>query len=149
MMTFKMASYTLAFLFGGILATQYQPGLEYADIITNEPSAENPENLAPAMDSVEMVGKKLFLNKCASCHNRNMKDALTGPALSGVEARWSEYPKEDLYRFVRNSQKMIAEGHPQALEIWEVYKPTIMNNFKLTDKEIDAILTFVEYQSNR
>ena len=149
MMTFKMASYTLAFLIGGILATQNQPGLEYADIITNEPSAENPENLPPAMDSLEMMGKKLFVNNCAACHNRNMKDALTGPALSGVEARWSEYPKNDLYRFIRNSQKMIAEGHPRALEVWETNKPRVMLNFHLTDKEIDAILTFVEYQSNR
>ena len=30
-------------------------------------------------------GKELFRGKCATCHNKNMKQDLTGPALGGVE----------------------------------------------------------------
>ncbi len=29
------------------------------------------------------VGKNLFKNNCAACHNKSMKDDMTGPALSG------------------------------------------------------------------
>ncbi|HMT00593.1 MAG TPA: c-type cytochrome, partial [Saprospiraceae bacterium] len=32
------------------------------------------------------AGKTLFTANCAACHAKNMKSALTGPALGGVEA---------------------------------------------------------------
>lgn len=90
-------------------------------------------------------GKTLFRNYCATCHNKNMKDDLTGPALGGVEERWADYPQEDLYKWIRQSQAMINEGHPRAVELWEEWKPTVMNNFlNLSDSEIDNILAYVE-----
>ncbi len=90
-------------------------------------------------------GKTLFRNYCATCHNKNMVDDLTGPALGGVEERWADYPEEDLYKWIRQSQAMIAEGHPRAVELWEEWKPTVMNNFlNLSDQEIDNILAYVE-----
>ena len=52
-------------------------------------------------------GKTLFRNYCATCHNRNMVDDLTGPALGGTQERWSDYPQEDLYSWIRNSQALI------------------------------------------
>ena len=55
------------------------------------------------------AGKALFKTNCASCHNRNMKDDLTGPALGGVEERWADYDREDLYKWINNSQAMIAQ----------------------------------------
>lgn len=89
-------------------------------------------------------GKTLFRNYCATCHNRNMKDKLTGPALGGTEERWADYPREDLYRWIRQSQSMISEGHPRAVELWDEWKPTVMNNFlNLSDQEIDNILAYV------
>ncbi len=90
------------------------------------------------------AGKSLFRNKCASCHNRNMKDDLTGPALGGVEERWADYPREDLYNWINNSQKMIADGHPRATELWSEWGPTIMNNFNLTTAEMDNILAYID-----
>jgi len=60
-------------------------------------------------------GKTLFRNYCATCHAKDMKTDLTGPALSGTEDRWADYPREDLYGWIRNSQAMIAAGHPRAL----------------------------------
>ena len=90
------------------------------------------------------VGKTLFLNQCASCHNKNMKDDLTGPALAGVEERWAAYPPEDLYSWIRNSQAMIAAGHPRAVELWAKYKPTVMNSFTtLTDDDIASLLLYI------
>jgi cytochrome c2 len=90
-------------------------------------------------------GKAIFRQNCAACHNKNMRDHLTGPALGGVQERWGEYPKEDLYSFIKNSQSMIDAGHPMAVAIWEEWQPTIMNTFsELTDEEIDAVLLYIE-----
>lgn len=91
------------------------------------------------------VGKDLFKNNCAACHNKNMKDALTGPALGGVQERWASYPKTDLYNWIRNSQAMIKAGHPKAVELWNQFKPTVMTAFpNLKDDEIEGILLYVD-----
>jgi mono/diheme cytochrome c family protein len=90
------------------------------------------------------AGKELFIANCASCHNKNMKDDLTGPALAGTEERWSAYPRADLYAWIRNSQALIAKGHPRAVELWNKWKPTLMNNFPgLTDEQIESIILYI------
>jgi len=90
------------------------------------------------------AGKTLFRNQCATCHNRDMKSNLTGPALGGVEERWAAYPQEDLYTWIRNSQAMISAGHPRAVELWNQWKPTVMSNFlNLTDDEIANLLAYI------
>lgn len=95
------------------------------------------------------AGKSLFRAQCGVCHSPNMKTDATGPALGGYEERWADYPEEDLYRWIRNSQAMIAEGHPKAVELWEQWKPTVMTNFlNLTDQEIANILGYVDQVVN-
>ncbi len=91
------------------------------------------------------AGKTLFRNNCASCHNKDMKSKMTGPALGGFQDRWADFPKEDLYSWVRNSQAMISAGHPRATELWNEWKPTVMNNFpNLTDADIDNVLAYID-----
>jgi cytochrome c2 len=91
------------------------------------------------------AGKEIFTNNCASCHNKNMKDPLTGPALGGVEARWAKFPRKDLYSWIRNSQALIASGHPRAVEVWNQWKPTQMQNFTgLTDEQIESMLLYID-----
>ncbi len=93
------------------------------------------------------AGKTLFKNQCAACHNRNMKDDLTGPALGGVEERWADYPREDLYAWIRNSQALISQGHPKAVELWNAWKPVVMNPFpNLSDQDIENILAYIHYE---
>ncbi|MBP7183878.1 MAG: c-type cytochrome [Saprospiraceae bacterium] len=90
-------------------------------------------------------GETLFKGNCAACHNKNMKDKLTGPPLAGVSERWATYPKSDLYNWIRNSQKMISSGHPRATELWNAWKPTVMTNFtNLSDAQIDNILAYID-----
>ena len=90
------------------------------------------------------AGKELFIANCASCHNKNMKDDLTGPALAGTEERWAAFPRKDLYAWIRNSQALIATGHPRANELWAKWKPTLMNNFTgLTDEQIESLLLYI------
>lgn len=103
--------------------------------------------LSQAQEANVDNGKKLFKAKCASCHANNMKSDLTGPALGGVEERWAEYPREDLYSWIRNSQALIGAGHPRAKELWSQWKPVIMNNFlELSDQDMEDLLAYVKYQ---
>src|SRR5690606_32418560 len=96
------------------------------------------------------AGKTIFQTQCGACHNRNMKDNLTGPALGGAEERWSAYPREDLYAWVRNSQSMIASGHPLAVELWNQWKPTVMTNFtSLSDEDIESVFLYISDQFNK
>jgi len=90
-------------------------------------------------------GKNLFKVNCASCHAKDMKSKLTGPALAGFEERWADYPQEDLYAWIRNSQALISTGHPRANELWNEWKPTVMTNFQnLTDDQIANIIGYIQ-----
>ena len=93
------------------------------------------------------AGATIFRGQCASCHNKNMKDNLTGPALGGVEERWADYPREDLYAWIRNSQAMINQGHPRAVALWNEWQPTVMSNFpSLTDADMEALLAYINQE---
>ena len=88
-------------------------------------------------------GKTLFTNNCASCHAKDMKSKLTGPPLAGSPANWDS--QENLYAWVRNSQAVIAKGHPRAVALWNEYKPTVMTSFPaLTDDQIGSIFAYVD-----
>ncbi|MEO6758854.1 MAG: cytochrome c, partial [Saprospiraceae bacterium] len=90
------------------------------------------------------AGRELFIANCASCHNKNMQDKLTGPALGGVEERWAAYPRTDLIEFIRNNRKLIKAGHPQAVAVWKEYKPARMNKFSsLTDENVEDLLAYI------
>jgi len=93
------------------------------------------------------VGKTLFRNNCASCHNKDMKKKMTGPALGGVEERWADFSQEDLYAWIRNSQAMIASGHPRAVEVANEWNNVVMTAFpNLTDDEIGSLLLYINEQ---
>jgi mono/diheme cytochrome c family protein len=95
-------------------------------------------------------GKALFQSQCKTCHNANMKDDMTGPALGGFDSRWASYPKEDLHNWVRNSQALVAAGHPRALELWNKWKPTVMTPFPaFTDEQIESIFLYINDQFNK
>lgn len=89
-------------------------------------------------------GKTLFRTNCAQCHAKNMRSKATGPALGGVEERWADYPIEDLYAWIRNSQKLVAEEHPRAVEVYNEWNKVAMQAFpNLTDENIESILLYV------
>jgi len=86
--------------------------------------------VSPINSEALRLGETLFRDNCATCHARDMRTDITGPALGeGIEA-WKDYPKEDLYNFIRNSQQMIKDKHPRAMQIWEDWEPTIIVMFK-------------------
>lgn len=89
-------------------------------------------------------GKTIFRNYCASCHVKDMKTKGTGPALAGVEERWADYPQEDLYSWIRNSQALIKTGHPRANELWDEYKSVMTAFPQLTDDDVASVLLYID-----
>ena len=90
-------------------------------------------------------GKEVFVNNCASCHAKDMKQKLTGPALGGVEERWTE--KAALYKWIRNSQALIATGYPRAVAVYNENGKAVMTSFpNLKDEDIDNILSYIDKQ---
>ena len=86
-------------------------------------------------------GKTLFQTNCAACHAVNKKS--TGPALAGVEDRWTD--KTKLYAWIKNNAAVLKSGDKYANDLYLEYNKTTMNLFpSLTDKDIDAILGYVK-----
>jgi mono/diheme cytochrome c family protein len=85
-------------------------------------------------------GKTLFQSNCASCHNVLKK--VTGPALMGVEERWSD--KKLLHQWIRNSSSVIASGDPYANNLFKEYNGQVMPAFpSFTDEDVDNILAYI------
>ena len=118
--------------------------LLYVDSVANPGGGDQSQ--AVAVDEAQInQGKELFYVKtCAACHAIDMKTDLIGPALSGVEARWAS--REELFRWIRNSSEMIAEGHEYGTKLFEKYNKVPMLPFPdLTDEEIEALLAYIKY----
>ena len=69
---------------------------------------------------------------------------MTGPALGGVQERWAGYPKEDLYKWIRNSQSMVSAGHPEATKLFQKWKTTMTAFPTLSDEDIENLLGYIE-----
>jgi cytochrome c2 len=83
-------------------------------------------------------GKELFNAQCAACHKLDAK--MTGPALRNIIGK---HDKEWLYKWIHNSQELIKSGDPDAVKLWEEYKPSVMNSFpQLTNGDIDNIIAY-------
>ncbi len=92
----------------------------------------------------DAVGKQLFKNNCASCHNKDMKSDMTGPALGGVRERW-EGREEVLYAWIRNSQAVISEGDEYAVNLFNKWNKSVMTAFPtLTDDEVESLLVYID-----
>jgi len=89
------------------------------------------------------LGQDLFKANCASCHSKNMKVDMTGPALGGVLERWNGDTTK-LYSYIRNwAVYTKTTNDPYAIEL-EKWDASIMPVFpELTDEELDAILTYI------
>ena len=107
-------------------------------IAQEETAAEDVAATESSADPAK--GKALFNSNCAACHALNAKR--TGPALAGVGGK---YEREWLYKWINNSQKMIKEGDPQAVALWEEWQPAVMNSFpQLSTEDIDNILAYTD-----
>lgn len=96
------------------------------------------------------AGEKLFKANCASCHKPDK--VLIGPAMKGAGQRWIDNAdfngvngREWLNRWVRNSQEVIAAGHPYATKIFNDHNKSVMTAFTtLTDDDIANVLAYAD-----
>ena len=113
---------------------------------TAEPGASIDSTvLVEEMSESAKLGKGLFKSNCASCHDKKMTTDLTGPALKGVKERWENYPKEDLYNWIRNSAKLIEARHPRAVEVAREWNNSLMNSMEhLSEEDITHLIEYIE-----
>jgi cytochrome c551/c552 len=95
-------------------------------------------------EAIELSGEVLFNSNCAACHKP--KGQLVGPELQGI---WDKYASRGetafLFDFVRNSSKLITEGDPHAVALYDDYGKQQMTAFPtLCDAEIKAILAYTD-----
>ena len=86
-------------------------------------------------------------NGCGSCHNKNMLDKATGPALAGVTDRWAAEPRAHLYDWIRNSVALAESGtSARAAEVVN-WSGTAMSRYpSLSDDDIEGLLAYIEGQ---
>ena len=93
----------------------------------------------PTDEAIIKKGDALFKEYgCNTCHAVAKK--VLGPALAGI------YDRRELdwiYSWVKNSQKLIQSGDPQAVALWEEYQPAAMASYDLDNDQILSILAWV------
>lgn len=88
------------------------------------------------------IGEGLFKGNCASCHKPH--EDMTGPKLQGARERWIENSSEEnFYKWIRNSQGLIAEGDSYAKSLFAEWG-SVMTPQALDNNQIDHIFAYVE-----
>lgn len=88
---------------------------------------------------------QLFRTRCATCHTIGGGDGL-GPDLLMVSSRRSP---EWLARFIREPDRMLAEGDPVATAMLPQFRNLAMPNLKLSEANVAALLAFVDAESRK
>lgn len=136
--------------------------LVYCDLCNPAPpskataiSVRRPVVETPDHTESQKKGQELFMAYCASCHNKNMVDPMTGPALKGAKQRGIENGEFDgisgeewLYRWVKNSQEVVKAWHPYGTALFNEWNKSIMPAHPLSVEEIDNIFDYIEMRSN-
>ncbi len=143
---------TLCWLLLFLIITLFLSALLWPNVPEEEELSATEKNSIPVGNNTSDAfhaqiseGKRLFKNNCASCHNKNMKDHLVGPALGGITDRWADFPAEDLFQWIRNSQNLVQQKHPRAIRLWEEWDKQMMNPFpNLTDEDLTALVAYIE-----
>ena len=105
-------------------------------------TAATQENGLPSSEEAIEQGATLFNNNCTVCHQIHAE--VVGPALAGVTER---RPIPWLKSFILNSQKMIQAGDEYAVELYNQYNKTLMPSFDFSDEELDAMLAYIQQES--
>lgn len=88
-------------------------------------------------------GKKLYQTYCVACHTIG-KGRLVGPDLKGVT---SKRDPSWMIRWIREPDKMIAEGDPIATQLLKEYNNVPMSSFNLSEVQAKDIMAYMEAES--
>ncbi len=89
-------------------------------------------------------GEYFFQSQCSVCHSIGQGDKM-GPDLAGVTARRD---RAWLTRYITTPDKLLAEGDPIAVALFEKYQYARMPNLRLSSDEVAAVLSYVEGRSD-
>jgi protein SCO1/2 len=107
-------------------------------------NAKSYANVPPAPDFSK--GEYLFRTRCESCHTIGGGETRLGPDLAGVtdrrEPAW-------LTRWLKEPDKMLKEGDPTAVQLFEQYQQIAMPNLRLEDEEVTALIDHMRLESRR
>lgn len=87
------------------------------------------------------LGDALFKANCTQCHAVN--EQMVGPALGGIGKR---RPITWIIPWVHNSAKVVASSDEYAVNLYNKFQKQQMPSFTLSDKEIKAIVVYIESQ---
>ena len=98
------------------------------------------------------TGEELFRTRCASCHSLGPQDGQgigmrsIGPDLVGVtrqrDPAW-------LSRWIREPDRMLAEGDPIATALFERFEKIPMPNLRLDESSAQAVIDFLTQETER
>jgi cytochrome c2 len=143
----QLANLALAFLIFILSFFAYQIFIVNVEPQPQGVNGTQPPSWNSKIENYEEIqlGMQLFKNNCGSCHAKNMKAKMTGPALKDVEKRWNNN-RENLRAWIRNSQAYLATGDMYTNAMYQEYGGSVMTAFpNLTDEEIDAILDYINF----
>ena len=96
-----------------------------------------------SQETIAQDGAALFKAKCNTCHMVDKNS--TGPILKGVKQKWIDAGEAELiYEWVKNPQTLIAGGKSQMANVIKSFSPTDMSPQVVTNKEVDAILNYID-----
>src|SRR5256886_3206563 len=95
------------------------------------------QSYAEARPLVLDQGEYFFQSQCSVCHSVGQGDKM-GPDLAGVTARRD---RAWLARYITAPDKMLAEGDPIAVALFEKYQYARMPNLRLSSDEVAAVLS--------
>lgn len=94
------------------------------------------------MTESQRRGKIAFEANCARCHSSRLEKHSTGPGLLYAGSRIP--PGDWIYKWVRNSSKLIQEGDAYAVKIWNESNKASMDPFpNLSNETIDDIMAWI------
>jgi len=97
-------------------------------------------------------GEYLFRNRCAACHTIGQGDVMElaeqriGPDLLNVG---EQRDRAWLERWIAEPDAMLEEGDPVAVALYERWNRVPMPNMRLTEKDVGALLGYIDQESRR
>jgi protein SCO1 len=97
---------------------------------------------AAAPITLRSPGEYLFATRCAACHSIGRGDGV-GPDLLGVTRRRE---RGWLTRYLAHPERMLADGDPIAMELFQKYKQVPMPNLRLGEEDVAALVAYLDVQ---
>ena len=98
---------------------------------------------APVKLTAVSPGERLFYSRCADCHTIGHGNSI-GPDLNNVTKVRS---RNWLRRWIKEPDVMLASKDPVATDLLARYNNIIMPNLKLSDREVDDLMQFIDQES--